>query len=321
MKTYISFYDIVEGVKQETGITNLSNRYDEIARLIVRAERDINPYAGHYIQKNVLFKKGSSNFNGNIVKIPNDFISMVRVTIPNSREELPIRDNNTHILIANGLSNQEIILSYWANQMDPEGKPYSALNHFEAIVAFIVWKFYSQFVFQGNGNMNAKVDYKNTYEQFCKGARGADFFPTQKNLDNIHSQQITPKYIEINCDDNSFCMNGIELEDDSIPNVWFWQEDSLQKTYTEEDIDKEFLKDKFSTTIFALQQGMYFTTSSVGRYGIAIKNGPTSPDGIVDVLNNTIADIVDFTYFENEKLLVLISKEYISAATFYLKLN
>ena len=57
MRTYTSFYDIVEGVKEETGISNLVNRYNEIGRLIVRAERDINPYAGHFILKKFGTKK------------------------------------------------------------------------------------------------------------------------------------------------------------------------------------------------------------------------------------------------------------------------
>ena len=55
MKTYASFYDIVEGVKQETGITNLVNKYNEIVKLIVRAERDINPFSGQFIKKTVKY--------------------------------------------------------------------------------------------------------------------------------------------------------------------------------------------------------------------------------------------------------------------------
>ena len=322
MKTYVSFYDIIDGIKQETGITNLSNRYNDIAKLIVRAERDINPYAGHFIRKNVLYKKGSKNFNGNILRVPDDFIELVSVSIPNSPVSIPTRDNVTHILICNGNSNELAVLSYWANQMDPEGKPYAAMNHFEAIVAFVVWKFYSQFVFQGNGNMNAKRDYKDTYEQFARASRGFDFFPTQENLDNIHIQQTTPRHLEINCVDDSCCINGLELEEpELIGDVWFWQEDSLIQVITESDVDDEFLSDKFSSSKTALNNGLYFTTNSVGRYGIAIKNGPQTPENILDITGLSIMNSVDYIYDLERSLLIIISKNYVTPGSFFLKLN
>ena len=48
-----SFSQIVEDVKQETGIENIRNQYSSIRQLIARAEREINPYAGFLIRKRI----------------------------------------------------------------------------------------------------------------------------------------------------------------------------------------------------------------------------------------------------------------------------
>lgn len=324
MKTFVSFYDIIEGVKEETGITNLVNRYNEISRLIVRAERDINPYAGHFIIKNVKYVLNQNNFNGTSIKIPQDFIEL-RSAKANGLE-LETRDGLSHILLCNGQVNQIVILSYWATQMDITGFPFVLYNHFEAVIAFIVWKLYSQKAYQDSANMNAKIVYQENYERFAKAARGFDFFPTQKNLDNMRADQMLPKYIEINCEDDCFCACSV-IENSDIPiessdiEMWFWQENSLVQELFEDDITEEYLAEQEKIPYKSFKSGIYFTASNVGRYGIAIKNGPTTPDSIVDVVGASIKESVTFSYYDEKKLLVLISNNYITSGTFYLKIT
>ena len=103
--------------------------------------------------------------------------------------------------------------------------------------------------------------------------------------------------------------------------IWFWQEDSLSQVLRETDITDSFLKDKTSINYSAFQAGAYFTAPFVGRYGLAIQGGPRTPDAIVDTLGATIENSVTYQYFEDRDLLVLISKNYITPSTFFLKLT
>lgn len=326
MRTYTSFYDIVEGVKEETGISNLTNRYNEIGRLIVRAERDINPYAGHFIKKTVRYKKGTVNFSGTHIKLPADFIETMGVydKIERGRTEMEIiNSNNTHLLLCNGIVNESAVLKYWAIQKDPEGNPFIPYNHFEAVVAFIVWKFYSQRTFQNDGSANVKRDYKDIYEQFCKAARGNDILQDLSVIERMRAVSGVPSQYEIIMDD-CFCSCGI-IDDNSpiedLRKVWFWQENSLTQEIFEDNVDQDFLDDQITLPYKTFQTGTYFTTGYIGRYGIAIQGGPETPDSIIDALGSSIADSVTFKYYPERKLLVLISKNYVTPGSFFLKLT
>ena len=328
MKTYASFYDIVQGVKEETGITNLVNRYNEINSLIVRAERDINPYAGHFIRKKLRFKKGSGAFNGKSIKVPDDFIEIIGVydQIEEGRSPFEIKFTNTsHILLCNGLINNQAVLSYWASQTDPEGHPFVPYGHYEAVVAFIVWKIYSQRFFLNDGNANAKFYYQDNYERFARAAKGSDFFPSEESLRRMRADSHTPSMFAVVCDDDCFCACSLE-EDDTPPieedmNIWYWQENSLQQIITQDDVTDLFLQDKQKITKNAFKSGTYFTSQYIGRYGLAIQNGPTTPTGIIDALGSSIENSVNWTYYPDRKMLVLISKNYITPGTFFLKLT
>jgi hypothetical protein len=326
MRTYASFYDIVEGVKEETGISNLVNRYNEFGRLIVRAERDINPYAGHFIKKTVRYKKGTVNFSGTHIKIPNDFIETMglydRIEIGRRSIEF-LNSNNTHILLCNGEVNESAVLKYWAVQKDPEGNPLVPYNHLEAVVAFIVWKLYSQRTFQNDGSANVKQNYKDIYEQFCKAARGSDILEDLSVIENMRALNGIPSQYEVVMDD-CFCSCG--LIDDNSPTeelrkVWFWQENSLTQVIVEDDVTDQFLEDKLKVPYPTFQAGTYFTTAFIGRYGLAIQGGPEDPSSIIDALGASIADSVTFKYYPERNLLVLITKNYVTPGSFFLKLT
>lgn len=340
MKTYASFYDIVEGVKQETGITNLVNKYNEIVKLIVRAERDINPFSGHFIKKTVKYTKGSTNFSGTAIKTPSDLVEIIKVYDKHEYTRKPISskfsNTQSHILLCNNTVNPVAVLSYWAMQMNGEGYPFVPYTHFEAVVSFIVWKFYSQRAFQDAGAQNAKMIYQNNYENFAKAAKGSDFFPTDENLEGIRAQQITQKFLEITCQDDCFCSCSL-IDDDSPENpnpdpepnpnptnnmkIKYWQENSIVQEIFPEDVTTEFLSDKQSISYAQFLAGVYFTASYVGRYGLAIENGPSTPDSIVDILGASIKDSVNYQYYADKKLLVIISKNFITPGSFLLKLT
>lgn len=326
MKTYASFHDIVQGVKEDTGITNLVNRYNEITHLIVRAERDINPYGGHFILKTIRYKKGTTNFNGKHIRLPIDFIEALAVYDRSEpgRQKIEMRNHqNTHILLCNGTINDSAVLKYWAVQMDPEGYPLVPYTHYEALVKFIVYKFISQRHFQGDAPLNSKDWHQSDYERACRAARGFDIFPTEENLENMRALNKVPGYYEINIDD---CMCSCSVIDDNSPvedtrQVWFWQEESLTQEIVEDDVTDEFLEDKTKISYTSFQTGAYFTAPFIGRYGLAIQGGPETPDGIVDTLGASISNSVTYKYYSDRKLLVLISKNYITPATFFLKLT
>lgn len=327
MKTYASFYDIVAGVKQETGISNLTNRYVEILGLIVRAERDINPWAGHFIRKKIKYTAGKGLFNGKSIKYPEDYIELIGVydRIEYGRTELETVDFNTHIGLCNGLVNNEVILSYWATQMNAEGHPLVPYNHYEAVVAFIVWKLYSQRAFQDKGSLNMKMDYENIFERRCRAARGVDMFPSDESRARMRASMQLPAMFDVVCEDDCFCACTLEIDDTPTPaidtKIWFWQEDSLVQILQLDDVTDDFLEDQSVISVNGFKAGTYFTSSYVGRYGIAIQDGPVTPAGIVDATGTSIESSVTYKYFSERKLLVLISQNYITPGTFFLKLN
>lgn len=325
-RTYASFFDIVQGVKDETGISNLQNFYQSLHSLIVRAERDINPFAGHFIKKRVRYKKGSGAFNGKAIKIPDDYIEAIDVydRAEPGRAPMETRENVSHILLCNGIVNETAVLSYWATQMDSNGHPFVPYTHFEAVVAFIVWKLYSKRVFQNTGSVNAKKDYQFIYEDFAKAARGSDFFPDENNMTNMRDESHTASMFAVVTDDDCFCACSI-IDDNTPPvtdmKIWYWQENSLTQQITEDDVTDEFLSNKQTVEELAFKAGVYFTSSYIGRYGIAIQNGPSTPIGIIDALGTSIRDSVTYKYYPEKSLLVLISKNYITPGTFLLKLT
>lgn len=327
MKTYASFYDIAEGVKAETGISNLVNRYNEMINLIVRAERDINPFAGHFIRKKLRFKIGSGAFNGKNIKLPNDFVEGMGVYngMGENRCEFETIMTPTHAIICNGGSHPVAILDYWAVQMDPEGHPFVPYTHYEAVVSFIIWKLYSQRHFQDKGNLNTKMNFQDIYERFARAARGFDFFPDQDSMNNMTSRLNIPTMFDIIGDDGCFCACGI-IDDNTPPEpekleIWYWQENSLSQGITLPDVTNEFLEDQEKISEASFKSGTYFTSTYIGRYGIAIQNGPTTPAPIIDALGSSIEPSVEWIYDESRKMLILISKNYITPGTFFLKLT
>lgn len=266
------------------------------------------------------------NFSGTHIKLPNDFIETVGVydKIEEGRTEMKIiNSNNTHLLLCNGIVNETAVLKYWAIQKDPEGNPFIPYNHFEAVVAFIVWKLYSQRTFQNEGSVNVKQNYKDVYEQFCKAARGNDIFQDLGVIDNMRAVSYVPSQYEIVMDD-CFCSCGI-IDDNSpaedLRKVWFWQEESLTQQIFEDDVTDQFLEDKIKVPYTIFQAGTYFTTGYIGRYGLAIQGGPENPAPIIDALGASIADSVTFKYYPDRKMLVLISKNYVTPGSFFLKLT
>ena len=134
----VPFEEIVESVKDDTGIENLRPWYEKITRLLFRAEREIG-YGGSVILKKVIYKN-PANYNGKYFPYPTDFIELEGIGIKCS----PVC-SSTYTKTSDGIrfketQTEDVVLLYWGIFCDGYGRPVTTRNHQEAVVAYIVWK-------------------------------------------------------------------------------------------------------------------------------------------------------------------------------------
>ena len=327
---YYKFEQIVEDVRTETGAKVLFNRYNEIRQLIIRAEREINPYSGFMIKKKVLLFNGNGIFNGSSIKKPDDFIAIDKLgTCEDGLSENSYFETDSHIVICDkGQSTDFIIYTYWAMNYDSNGNPISTNNHAEAVVAFIVWKMYCSKVFMGIGNLQAKRDYKLEFETKSDEARGSDFMTVNMNeiymTNAMSSYDMYLKSRTDVCLCSSSCMpyeketpNQIQ----NVSNVYFWQ--ILNPAHTILNViplvNQIYINSKPFELFSIFEQGYKVNLIEFGKLCFIIQISNLTNYEITDSLNNDITDIFETFYIEELKAMLFVSKMPYSYSVIYFK--
>lgn len=320
-----SFSKIIESVRQETGIKNLVNEYSSIRKMIFDAEFDINPWHGLLVRKRMVYYKGNGNFDGKNIKKPTDFVMIDKMGC--CKDNIcKLYETVSHFVICDKIERDKVAFTYWALQCDGDGNPVVTNNHAPAVIAYIIWKMYSPKVFMGEGNVNVKRDYQIFYEDRCLEARGHDFFPSDESmfkmrkLDSMSTKEMDDLYRRDYC---SACSCSIE-ENDNPPDmknkVWFWQYNSLTKNiYSADDITDEFLEEQEQTTLDLCLSGMNFSYAHIGRTGFCIDDVEPDQIEVYDILASNMRKTFNFYYDFDKKRLVIISNDYLTQSTIYLK--
>ena len=321
----VPFEEIVQSVKDETGIENLRPYYEKIRRLIFRGEREIG-YGGsvEIMKKKFVVSQSPNNDCGanKYFKFPEGFIEFEGVGI-SSKKINP----NEYTVTAEGIRFRKsqvknIVLLYWGIQTDDNGYPIVTRNHEEAVVAYIVWKLYSQRIFLGIGNMNANQDYKQNFTMHLLEARGDDAFPTLEEWDALGTLSYTDRRLLI--EEKTFTYSYEEDDCDSTDNtdpievdermVHYWQLNSYTDKIEEVKavLDENYLLTKPSKTFQTFESYQTINYTTVGRIVFVITKADASVYQILDALGNEISSAFD-KYYDTDLLMHLfVGKDFIS---------
>lgn len=324
---FYSFELIMQGIQDETGISNIRNRTDEIKRLVRRAEQEINPYSGFLSKKKMIVYKGNGSFDGKKIKKPTDFVSLHK--LENCCKNCSHYETVNHILLC-GEEQESVTYIYWALRFDSNGNPVIPVNHGEAVIAFIVWKFFSQKAFSGEGSHNVRKDYKNEFEERAHEARGEDMFPDEESLlsmfqtSNISKHELIQNSFEDLCISET-CLYTFDENETPISNnlkIYLYQfKDPSKNISNINEITDELLSEQSEEIIYnSFLEGIDLTLYFVGRFAIVFNQMIKNEHSILDIYNNDITEIFDYIYDQQRKLEFLVTKEHYIPSKFSLKL-
>lgn len=321
----VPFEEIIESVKDDTGIENLRPWYEKISRLLFRAEREIG-YGGSVVLKKVIYKN-PSNYNGKYFAYPVDFIELEGIG-SSCRPICQSQYNKT----ADGIrftttQTKDIVLLYWGIFCDGYGRPVTTRNHQEAVVSYIVWKLYSAKIFLGIGNMNANSYYKDEFTMALLEARGDDAFPTLEEWNEIGLLSYSDRrpLIMHPTAGYDYCSDNIKTECEVIEpttmKVYYWQIDGVGVDFDSErlNIDNDYLSKKPVVDIIVFEQGKIVNYTLIGRLCFAIQETENSNFVITDSLNNDVTDEFDVMYYAPIKTALFVSKNPYSYSSIYFK--
>lgn len=329
----VPFEEIIEAIKDETGIENLRPLYDKLRRLIFRAEREIG-YGGSVVLKKHVFRN-PDNFNGKYFPFPTDFIELEGV----GQDCHPI-DTYSYQKTSDGIrfkttQQKDVVLLYWGLYCDGYGNPVTTRNHQEAVIAYIIWKLYSQKIFLGEGNMNAAINYEQQFTFALLEARGDDAFPTMEEWNEIGflSYQDRRALIMHPIASYNYCSEAILTEctednnstnPEDIMKVFYWQLENI--TQTIENVipqltDNIYLSSKAFTTFADFHLGKIIDYTNIAKIAFAVAQTEDVSYTLTDVMNNDVTDEFDVYYAPIIKAKVYISKNNYTYSSIFFKIK
>ena len=324
----VPFEEVVQSVKDETGIENIRPYYEKIRRLIFRAEREIG-YGGSV----ALFKKtylvaGKTSIDpnfGKYFKFPEDFIEFEGVG-----QKCQLISERHYRATSEGLRFLEkqivdTVILYWGLSVDDNGYPFVTRNHEEAVVAYIVWKLYSSKIFLGMGNMNAVENYKRIFELAVGESRGDDAFPTLEQWNALGQLSYTDRRILLDQPVHSYdyCAEyeDILVVDEKIvpptqQNVHYWVHNSISDGMNQiiPLINPTYLLTKNFKTLDVFKNLVIFDNlagspgAALGRIVFAVASSRDSAFVIQDTFNNNINHLFDSYYYYATDIKIYVSK-------------
>ena len=324
----VPFEEIVQSVKDETGIENIRPFYEKIRRLMFRAEREIGYGGSVELMKKTYLVAGVVDANpnfGKFFKFPIDLIEFEGI----GQSCKPVIENKYRPTAEgvrfNTKQTIDTVLLYWGIKTDDNGYPMVTRNHEEAVVAFIVWKLYSAKIFLGIGNMNAKKDYEQLFTSALLEARGDDAFPTLEQWNALGQLSYTDRrtLIDQNVHSYDYCA---EYEDENteeevvVPpsqqNVHFWMNDSLSEGIIEiiPKVNTTYLLDKNFRTLDVFKNLVIVDNlagtpgAAIGRIVFAITAAHDQGFLFLDAFNNNITHLFDPYYYYDSDIKIYVSK-------------
>ena len=218
----VYFDEIIENIKDATGIDNMRPLYSRIRRFCYNCELDIGA-GGVLVLKKKEYTKGDGFYDGKTLRLPEDFVS-----------EYSYGDLSRGILQGNvyRLYNQgpdKIDFKYLGFLLDEEGNPFTTRNRLPAVVAYSLYRLYSSKYFVGTGNLNQYGLYKIEYEDAVMAARGNDAFPSEEDWNQIGAIRLGGTFDAMtDCGMKTICLGS---EDPSTLDTTLAPEDPTCKAY------------------------------------------------------------------------------------------
>lgn len=329
---HILFEEIVEGVKDDTGIENLRNLYPKIRRLIYRCEQDIG-FGGSTILKRITYSIANGTIiksNGTIkIKLPEDMIKVEAFGM--CQEGICPGDykiQGNYLFLCKDV--EKFSLVYYSLLCDGEGNPMVTQNHKEAVISGI-----SQYLYKPRLWMNksgASQSHFQTLERYYHDrigeARGDDAMPSTKEEWSAIAKQLrmsASQTLMYNNRESCYCC----IEDVTVvvskknSAIKWWQfNDRVSDISLVNTFDENYLNNKNEISLDNFYLGNNFEYNNIGRIAFAMLNTTLNKHKIVDIFDNDITEEVFDTYFdENNNTQFYISKEYYSNGSIYFKLK
>jgi hypothetical protein len=343
----VPFENVVEAVRDETGITILRNKYPHIRRLMYRVERDIG-FGGTAVLKRVKYSVagGSIIFDGSIYKalLPEDLLKLEAIGMC-AEGVCPgdYRISGNWLFFCKDKKIEEFNLIYYTLLCDGEGNPVTTENHMEAITSGITYWLYKQKMFNNKGHFQMLRYYEQYYHDRIGDSRAQDIMPNSMeewakaaNIMKMSSRDAilylkdtrcfcsVPEAINMNDNDNTDPDNGGggSSSNENVSAIYSFQFNSLTKSILDEaEITQAYLDANGTLHAEAdLLEGKFINYMNTGRIGFAIKT--TAPDqyNFTDVLGNILNDTVfDKVYDSEREMDIYISKQYYTESSVFYK--
>ena len=327
----IPFEEIIQGVKDDTGIENLRNLYPKIRRLVYRCEKDLG-FGGTAVLKKVLFSVENEliNTTGELwtIKIPEDLISIE--SVGSCKEGLCPND---YIIQGNILflckKIKEFSLVYYTLLCDGEGNPVITENHREAVISGVSYFLYKPYWRSGKGSERVFDRLERYYHDRLGEAKGDDVMPTTEKEWSKISSILHMSYRDIMIYDKvKGCVSCVPQG--SVPQstevssavVYYWQFNNLSEDISfAPNINQNFLDLQDFASIQSFNNGYIVSYNKIGRIAFAIKNVSENQFKIYDIFGTEITTSVFDTFYDNtNNTQIYISKEYYSYGNIYFKI-
>ena len=176
----VPFENIIDAVHDETGIANLRNLYPRIRRLIYRIERDLGFGYGLLIKK-IPYSVAAGTIVDSKVKLPEDLVHIEAVGTCNEGlcPNCYIHQGNYLFLCCDKI--EEFDLVYYTMLLDGEGNPAVTENHFDAVVAGIVYYLAKNKKWNKEMTLQDLLYYEKYYFDRIGESIGQDVWPTTQD--------------------------------------------------------------------------------------------------------------------------------------------
>jgi len=332
----VPFEEMLEDLKDQTGIKNTEPYLEKLRRLAFKAEREIG-YSGAIVLKKVIYFKDNTNFDGQRIWLPQDYLEFRRADSAYgeiNRRKYLVSGNYLHF--TDGISRDSVAIFYYGLMSDGFGNPCITRNHQQAVVDYWKWRIKSPMAFMSNQRSDRALerDYEQDWKDSRDAAQGNDVWPendqewaTLSVVGSMSSQQL----MAYGCAIASEPLYALEAqsecslrEEEKMIDVYSWQyADTVSGIALAPGIALDWLAENtVKNTIESMVIGKTIGYSKIGRIAFAVQGGSEKEYEIFDVLGKRIDEIV-FEYYRNDplKLDIYISKEFYSHSNIFFKLK
>lgn len=337
ISTLIPFDEILESVKDDTGITNIANIKEKCRRWLFRAEQELG-YNSARVFKSITYTKDNVNWSGPRLSLPTDCLEVQDIFVDGVFQHTgSFKQYGNNIRFHDSFSaGTSLKLYYYGIMYDGEGNPACIRNHAEAVVKYIIWKMFSAKTFLDPNRYGRRLmkDYEQDWMDKRDGAIGNEAMPQNleewEQLSTIinFSSKDAIIYYPRGYGENKAVLEAksecVLKEEELDVKVYAWQYDSLTTDIAEApSISQVFLDTTNAFSLQALKEGMLFPYNNVGRIAFAIQ-GAEKEDAyrIYDTFNSDVTDLVFNKYYNTVlNLSIYISKTYYSHSNIFYKLK